>query len=357
MFFLYILIHIHNTEGKEKDMKNKQILGIVVAGVVFIAVSVTGMFSNVVKDKMMESQKSSTTNLFGSLSDTIAENKIALPDNDFVGVINISGTIEASSTGAFDSYIGNYDHNLYLDYIQKMEESSSNKGILLLVDSPGGAVYQSDEMYLRLMQYKEKTKRPVYAYFESQACSGAYYISMAADKIYANRNCWTGSIGVIVSMTNLKGLYDKVGIQEIDITSGKNKSMGSSGQELTEEQREILQGLVDEAYDQFTQIVAQGRNMDIKTVKKLADGRIYSALQAKENGLIDEVGSLESQKEAMLSELGISKDTQFYELEKSSGWLSSLMGSLSSVKTKSELEVAEDIVDNQGNGVLMYYAK
>ena len=133
------------------------------------------------------------------------------------------------------------------------------------------------------MEYKEETGRPIWAYFGSQACSGGYYVAMAADKIYANRNGWTGSIGVIISLLNCEGLYEKLGIEEINVTSGANKSMGSAGEELTEEQREILQSLVDESYDQFVGIVSKGRKMKEDKVRELADGRLYSALQAKEN--------------------------------------------------------------------------
>ena len=201
------------------------------------------------------------------------------------------------------------------------------------------------------LDYKYKKTRPVYAYFGSQACSGAYYISMAADKIYTNRNTWTGSIGVIVSLTNYKKLYDKLGIKEIDITSGKNKSMGSGGLELTDEQRDILQSLVDEAYDQFAGIVSEGRGLDINTVKKIADGRIYSAKQAKEKGLVDEIGSEDELKALIRKEI-------VYDVAKSSGsdFLSGLMGSVQKIMPKSDSELAVDIVENKGKGVLMYYA-
>ena len=281
-----------------------------------------------------------------------------LPNKDFVGVINIEGEIGASSSNSLTSD-STYNHDFYLKYIEKMEKSDKNKGILLYVDSPGGAVYESDEMYLKLMEYKEKTKRPIWAYFASQACSGGYYISMAADKIYANRNCWTGSIGVIVSLTNCKKLYDKLGIKEIDITSGKNKAMGSQGLELTKEQRGILQSLVDEAYDQFVGIVADGRKMDKSAVKKIADGRIYSAKQAKEINLVDEVGSLKDEKKAFAKEAGFSEDITYYTPEKDSlsGMFSSIFGAVKDIVPKSDIDLAEDIVQNNGNGVLKYYAK
>lgn len=339
-------------------MKKKQMLGIVVAGIVFIAVCVTGILSNVLTSKLMDTEKSSKSSIWGSLMSEMEENSIELPGEDFIGVIDVVGTIQASSsTSVFSSTDGQYNHSLYMDYIDQMETADNNKGILLYVDSPGGTVYESDELYLKLMEYKEVTGRPVYAYFASQACSGGYYISMAADKIYANRNCWTGSIGVIVSLTNCKKLYDKIGLKEIDITSGKNKSMGSSGLDLTDEQYDILQSLVDEAYDQFTDIVSKGRDMDIATVKELADGRIYSAKQAKKHDLVDENGSLEELKEVIQEENNLSSDITYHDVNSSSyNFWSTLMGYASQLKPKSDVELAVDIVENRGNGVLMYYA-
>lgn len=339
-------------------MKTKQIISIVVTGVVIIAVGITGVASNVIGSKLVQKNKVETTNIVKDMFSSDAGANIDLPDKEFIGVINIEGEIGASSSNSLTSS-NTYDHDLYLKYIEKMEKSDKNKGILLFVDSPGGAVYESDEMYLKLMEYKEKTKRPIWAYFASQACSGGYYISMAADKIYANRNCWTGSIGVIVSLTNCKKLYDKLGIKEIDITSGRNKAMGSQGLDLTKEQRDILQSLVDEAYDQFVGIVAEGRNMDTDKVKEIADGRIYSAKQAKEINLVDEIGSLEDEKKEFAKEAGFSENITYYTPENNSlsGMFSSLFGAVKDIVPKSDIDLAEDIVQNNGNGVLKYYAK
>ena len=340
-------------------MKTKQIISIVITGVVIIAVGITGVASNVIGSKLIKQNKTETSSIVKDMFSSVSgDSNIELPNKDFVGVINIEGEIGASSSNSLTSD-STYNHDFYLKYIEKMEKSDKNKGILLYVDSPGGAVYESDEMYLKLMEYKEKTKRPIWAYFASQACSGGYYISMAADKIYANRNCWTGSIGVIVSLTNCKKLYDKLGIKEIDITSGKNKAMGSQGLELTKEQRGILQSLVDEAYDQFVGIVADGRKMDKSAVKKIADGRIYSAKQAKEINLVDEVGSLKDEKKAFAKEAGFSEDITYYTPEKDSlsGIFSSIFGAVKDIVPKSDIDLAEDIVQNNGNGVLKYYAK
>jgi protease-4 len=340
-------------------MKKKQWMGIVIAGIVFIVVCGAGMLSNVLQNKLLSSQEStkSAADILSSVMGS-GENDITLPTEDFVGVIDVVGTIQASSSSSsWSSSDDEYDHDLYMDYVDALESADNNKALLLYVDSPGGTVYESDQLYLKIMEYKEKTNRPVYAYFASEACSGGYYISMAADTIYANRNTWTGSIGVIVSLTNYKKLYDKLGIKEIDITSGKNKAMGSGGLNLTDEQKDILQSLVDEAYDQFTDIVSTGRQMDIETVKKLADGRIYSAKQAKENGLVDEIGSLEDLKSVIQEENALSNDITYHKPSTSaSTFFKTLFGSVEQMIPKSDTELAVDIVEKKGKGVLMYYA-
>lgn len=338
-------------------MKTKQIVGIVITGVVIIAVGVAGAFTNVVSNKMMQVQTSSTKSIFNELLSSQTDTSVELPNEDFIGVLNIEGEISGSSVSSWSSSSA-YNHDLYMNYVDEMMETDYNKGILLYVNSPGGAVYESDEMYLKLMEYKEKTNRPIWAYFAEQACSGGYYISMAADKIYANRNCETGSIGVIVTLINCKKLYDKLGIKEIDITSGKNKAMGSSGIDLTDEQYDILQSFIDEAYDQFVEIVCDGRGMDDETVREIADGRIYSAKQALSNGLIDEIGQLEDAKADFTVTAGLPEDITFFEPDNTlSGFMSTLLGTAEKFVKKSDVELAQDIIENKGNGVLKYYAE
>lgn len=332
-------------------MKMKQIAGIIVAGLVIILVGVAGVASNIISGQMTSEK--------GFLDSVLDEMEAEpLPTEDFVGMIDIVGEIGPETEDVFGLPTSGYNHWLYMDYIDELMYMDNNKGIFLYIDSPGGTVYESDELYLKLMEYKEVTGRPIWAYFASEACSGGYYIGMAADKIYANRNCWTGSIGVIVSLMNCKDLYEKIGIEEIDITSGANKAMGSAGLDLTEEQYEILQGLVDEAYDQFVEIVSVGRKMDEKKVRELADGRIYSAKQALEHGLIDEIALYED---------------ALYDFEEAQGWeegiyyhtpeapkvtmFDTFLMSLQKLKPRSDMELATDILENNGNGVLKYYAK
>ncbi len=206
----------------------------------------------------------------------------------YIGVLPVEGTIQSDSGSAL--YEGTYHHEWTLKKIEQLKEDNNNRGLVIAVNTPGGGVYESDELYLAIKDYKETTGRPVYSYMESQATSGGYYISAPCDKIMANRNCWTGSIGVTIgTIYDFTGLMEKYGVKSVTITAGDNKAMGSSTEKLTREQKEILQSLVDEAYEQFVGIVAEGRGMKVEDVKELADGRLYTAKQAKENGLIDEV--------------------------------------------------------------------
>ena len=269
------------------------------------------------------------------------------PDKSFA-VINIIGTIQAGNEGT--ARIG-YDHNATLKYIDELMEDETNTGIFLDVDSGGGTVYESDEMYLKLLEYKEKTGRPIHAYFNSTACSGAYYISCAADYISQNRNGWTGSIGVIISTTNVSELYNKLGIKEVLITSGGNKGMGSSGSEMTDEHIAIYQSLVDEAYDQFVDIVSLGRNLTEERTREIADGRIYSALQAKDMGLIDEVQSYEDAISYMEE---VTESEKYYKpLYTLTKW-EELMTSVEAVMPKSDMQMAAELAANSHSGVPMY---
>ena len=333
-------------------MNKKQIIGLIAAAVAFVFVSVASVITKKVSDNM-SNENEKTANSFESM---LLSEKVTLPNTDFIGVVKVEGTIaDISESSSIFANPKSYNHKKTLKYIDSMMESNNNKGIILYVNSPGGGVYESDELYLKLKEYKEKTGRTIWTYMASQACSGGYYISMATDKIYANRNTWTGSIGVIVSSTNVKGLYDKLGIKEIDITSGTNKAMGSPGLEMTEEHRKILQSLVDEAYEQFASIVAEGRKMDINKVKPIADGRIYSAKQALDLGLIDNVDSYENMQQNMLDTVG--KDAEIFSPESKANVLSSLFEKAESLKPKSDAQVISEHLEKEGNGGLMYYAE
>lgn len=226
-------------------------------------------------------------------------------------------------TGVIQQENESYNQAWLLDTIETLQDDSDNVGIILVIDSPGGTVYEADEAYLALRKYKESGKT-VWAYFKAMAASGAYYIACAADSIYANRNTLAGSIGVICgSSVDATEFLSKMGIKVKTFHAGRNKTMLSFDEPLTEEQEAIMQSLADECYEQFTGIVASARQKSIDEIKVLADGRIYTAKQAKENGLVDQIGTLENAENRMRNALsalpaldGIdADDIAFYDYE------------------------------------------
>lgn len=324
-------------------MNKKQLIGLVVAVGLFILTGVSSVLTNTVAEKALGDSVKDVLTLAGGA-------EFDAPKEDYIAVVEVSGTIqEQTDTDVFDTAEG-YQHNTTLDYIDELIKDSDNKGMLLYVDSPGGAVYESEELYLKLMEYKEKTGRPIWGYMAHYGASGGYMISMAADKIYANPNTTTGSIGVIMSGYDLSGLYEKLGIRYVSITSGKNKDSST----LSDEQVAIYQSQVDECYENFVDIVAEGRNMSEKAVKKLADGRTYTAKQAKENGLIDEISLYDDMKEAMGEQLGTNK---FYQLTESQNIFADFFSKASGLVPKSEAQILKETAAETESGVLMYYAE
>lgn len=337
-------------------MKTKQMAAAAIAAVLFLITGAAGVIAAKQNNELMSWRAAEAEDLVYSFLE--GEEEIVLPEEDFLGCLDIVGEILPSGSGSYYQQAGQYDHTLYLDFVDMLMDCPENKGLLLYVDSPGGTVYESDELYWKIMEYKEETSRPVFAYFASEACSGGYYIAMAADEIYANRNTWTGSIGVVISLMNYKGLMDTLGIQENDITSGANKTMGSAAEELSEEQRSILQSLVDEAYQQFVEIVAAGRKMPEETVRQLADGRIYSARQALDNGLIDAIAGEEEAMGEILEKAGLDEYAEIYSPGRESvmDLFNGFLFKASALREKSGLEVYQELAHERRNGVLLYEA-
>lgn len=287
------------------------------------------------------------------------------PSDDFIAKVEVEGTIAANSktTGIFESSEG-YDHAWTVSTIDELIDEDSNKGLILYVNTPGGSVYETDELYLKIREYQEKTKRPVYAVMGNIAASGGYYISAPCDKILANRNTWTGSIGVTMgNIMDFSGFLNEHGVKVNTITSGPNKAMGNRLAPMTEEQRAIFQSLVDEAYDQFAGIVAEGRKMDIAEVKRIADGRIYTAKQAKNVNLIDEICTYEEAESIMRKENKL-QDARIVNLnEEAKGLHLNLFGKMNfagpgngilSMKDKS---VIDEMLGKKSRIEAMYYCE
>jgi protease-4 len=175
------------------------------------------------------------------------------------------------------------------------------------IDSPGGAIDPSDIIYQRLRRFREDTGKPVVANMNGVAASGGYYIAAAADRIIAHPSCITGSIGVIIQSLNVAGLFEKVGVDLVTLTSGPNKDLLNPGREMNEEERRILMGVVDDAYESFVQAVATGRGLELDAVRAAGDGRIYTARQALALDLIDRVGYREELLEELRAAAGVER--------------------------------------------------
>lgn len=178
-----------------------------------------------------------------------------------------------------------------IDEIKGYAKDLSIKAIVLRVDSPGGAVAPSQEIYEEVR--KAVSKKKVVVSMGSVAASGGYYISSPASRIIANPGTLTGSIGVIMEIPNIEGLMNKVGVKTEVIKSGKHKDIASIFRGMGKEERMILQGVLDDVHEQFIKAVAEGRKMLPDDVRRLADGRVFTGRQALEVGLVDELGNLE----------------------------------------------------------------
>lgn len=232
-----------------------------------------------------------------------AKSLLNLKPKDTVGWVSIRGPIMSSESdkpwerGA----------EQWARRIEQLANTKGVKAIVLDINSPGGSVGAVQEIHARIQRVKKEKKIPFVALFRDVSASGGYYLGAACDKIVAQPGTITGSIGVIFSVSNLEGLFQKVGYKAEPIKSGKHKDIGSPARPMTPEERAILQSLIDDAYGQFVQAVADGRKMTVEEVRPLADGRIYSGSQALEVKLVDQLGdSVDATK--LAAQLGGIKD-------------------------------------------------
>lgn len=197
---------------------------------------------------------------------------------DKVGVLEIRGLISDSS-----------EINKKIIAFREREDI---KAIVLRIDSPGGAVAPAQEIYREIMKVR-KEKKIVVASMGSVAASGGYYIAVAADQIVANPGTITGSIGVIIEFANVQELMDRLGVKGVVIKSGKFKDTGSPLREMNDEEKRLLQELINDIHQQFVAVVAENRKLSINDVNEIADGRIFSGAQAQKVRLVDKLGNLE----------------------------------------------------------------
>lgn len=212
--------------------------------------------------------------------------------------------------------------------LRELGERADIKAVVLRIDSPGGAVGPSQEIHREIERLREK--KTVVASMGTIAASGGYYAAVAAHKIVANPGTITGSIGVIIEFFNVQELLGKLGLKGYVVKSGRFKDVGSPLREMDEEERELLQSVIDDVNSQFVEAVAEGRGLPPEAVKRLADGRIFSGAQAKAEGLVDELGGLHDAIELGARLAGIEGEPEvIYPRKKSVGFWKALMGDAS----------------------------
>ncbi len=233
-----------------------------------------------------------------------------------IAKLSVDGAIASGgSSGLFATE--SYNHEDFLKQIEAIEADERVSGILLEVNSPGGGVYESAEIANLLNEVRTERDLPMYVSMKNMAASGGYYISAQADKIFATEETVTGSIGVIMSGLNYSGLLEKIGVEDTTVKSGALKDMGSATRPETEQDHAVLQAYIDNAYNRFVKVVSEGRNKSEDEVKKVADGRIYDGVQAKEAGLVDEIGYPTDALAAMREDLDL-QDAELVEYSTSS---------------------------------------
>ena len=229
---------------------------------------------------------------------------------DKILLVEISGVLtSAKPSGVFDRFFARLSLPArFKEELAKAADDEAVKAVVFRINTPGGTVTASDILYHEIQELKKTRKIPVVASIMDLGTSGGYYVAMAADQVVAHPSSVTGSLGVIMLTLNASGLMEKIGVRADAVTSGPHKDMGSPFRTMTEQDRAIFQGVIDNFYDRFLRVIEQGRpNLKPETIRQLADGRIYSATQAKDYGLVDVIGYLDDALELAKKKAGIEK--------------------------------------------------
>ena len=222
-----------------------------------------------------------------------------------IALIDLDGVLVNAETGSLLEE-GENPVSLLLEKVHKAEADDRVKAVLLRINSPGGSVTASDLMHQEIEGLKARTGKPVVAVFMDVAASGAYYVACACDEIIAERTSVTGSIGVLMQMFTVYGTMEKIGMTADAIKSGPNKDAGSPFRSMTPAERELFQNMVNEFYEQFLRVVATGRpQLTQEHIRKLADGRVFTAEQALEAGLVDRIGTLRDALAVCMTRAGV----------------------------------------------------
>ncbi|MCQ6278378.1 signal peptide peptidase SppA [Bacillus sp. EB600] len=255
-----------------------------------IGLFIVSVVINLLSSFAFKGMKTDVTDLFAATEQPFTEEVVKEgSETKKIVILDVDGVIQ--DTGEAQSFLQNsgYNHQSFLKKLDYIKADDSVKGIILRVNSPGGGVMESAEIHHKILQLK----KPVYVSMGSITASGGYYISTAANKIYASPETLTGSLGVIMEGYNYKGLAKKYGVDFVTIKSGPYKDIMSPTRQMTDDERKILQEMINNSYEGFVKVISDGRHIPVDQVKKLADGRVYDGRQAKDLNLIDGFGYLD----------------------------------------------------------------
>lgn len=332
-----------------KKSNGKKRIAIAIAILLFVASSLVKTKSNEVTEKESEKIAQKYLGSFNPFSSTANKNIIEGSDTSKkIAVITYKGAIGDGPV-----------YDAVMEQLKEVKEDDTVKGVILKVNSPGGAVYNSEQVANKIKEIQKDKKIPVFTVMETMAASGGYYISAPTDRIYASNETLTGSIGVIMSSMSFQGLFEKYGIKQQNITTGKMKDAGSSGKDMTDEQKKYFQDLINSSFDRFIKLVSQGRSMKEDDVRKLADGRVYDGAQALENGLVDKIGNFDTALADMKKEYKLD-NPQVYEYSDEMAPFSKLLSkgqALIGKDSKSDLAILKDLMDKDSPVPMYYYGK
>lgn len=245
-----------------------------------------------------------------------------------VAVLDVNGTIQSGEQAGILSS-GTFSRT-FISQLDRARRQPRVRAILIRVNSPGGDAVASDEIYREIRRTRQEFHKPVVVYMESLAASGGYYISAAADRIVANPNTLTGSIGVIMMVPTYDELLNKIGVRVYVFRSGAFKDTTSGTRPLRPEEEALLQGLINQAYQRFVDVVAEGRNLPRHRVLEFADGRVLTGTQAQDLGLVDELGDYRRAAQIAAELAGLRGEPRLENFSRRGG-LSGLLGGLGAV--------------------------
>jgi protease-4 len=291
------------------------------------------------------------TNFSGPIEETTIYDADHRLCKNKVAVIDVDGVImNARDSGFFGS--GDNPVSLFREKLDAAADDKHVKAVVLRINSPGGAVTASDIMYRDIVAFRHDTNKAVIACMMDVAASGGYYLAMGCDQVYAHPTTVTGSIGVIMSLYNASDLFSMMGVRSNPIKSGPNKDIGNPARPMTEEERLILQGMVNRFYDEFVQVVVEGRHLPEPRVRELADGRIYTGLDAQKLGLVDHIGYLEDALHAAM-DLACLKDARIVCYTRGMGYRGSCYAG--APKIPSQINVKLDLPGLGNRGATFMY--